>query len=397
MPKGVVGIDLGSDTTKVVVLESMRGVAPRVVGVGVAPAAGVRKGSIVRIDEAALALQSAMEHAERSTGMTIDRVHVGVGGIGLGYQKSKGLIAISRADKEVSKEDVRRALSASEANLQRSQNREILHSIPLLYCLDNETFTHDPAGLTGTKLEASTMFMTLFLQHARSVFRAVEEAGFDTDALIAGPLAVSQVLLSKREKEAGVMVLNIGATTTTIIIFEEGLPYSLEVLPYGSSHITHDIAVGFQVAMEEADRMKLEHGAVADAVGSTKKGELLEGSFSKKKFTEIIEARLGDIFELVEKHLKKVERTGLLPAGIVLTGGGSYLSGIDSFAKDYIKLPVRIAETPLLGGFKEKVRGLEWHTAIGVALMALEHKSSLSPLFRGRAGAIMHWLKAFLP
>ncbi|MBI2023377.1 cell division protein FtsA [Candidatus Giovannonibacteria bacterium] len=396
----VIAVDLGTDTIKSVALELVRGeIVPRVLGTGYAASAGVRKGSIVDSEDLAAALKESLDNLQKSTGIKAEKIFVGMGGQGLGFQKSKGLVAISRADNEVSKEDVKRALLASEANLQRIQNRDILHKIPISYTIDNEVVTHDPVGLAGIKLESSTMFLTLFMQQLKSVMKALDDAGTEPEDVFAGPMALSHAVLTKREKEAGVMILDIGASTTSLIIFEEGLPYSLEVLPIGGVNITHDIAVGFQASIEDAEKLKLGFGAVSSAAlpAISKKKDLIFGNYSKKDLTQIIEARLGDIFELVEKHLKKMDRMGLLPAGVVIAGGGSKLPGIMDFAKDYLKLPAKPAELPNLGGYKEKVKDPEWYTALGVALMALEINESLPPIFPGFAGAIFKWFKAFLP
>ena len=193
------------------------------------------------------------------------------------------------------------------------------------------------------------------------------------------------------------MILDIGSATTSLMLFEENRPYSLEVLPVGSGHITNDIAVGFQITLEEAEKLKINYGAVASAAVTSRRDDLVYGHYSKKKLSMTIDARLGDIFELTEKHLKKVGRVGLLPAGVVITGGGSNLPGIAEYAKDYLKLPARIAEPASLGGFQDKVKNNIWSGAIGVALMALEEKTSGSHLLRSPSGPFFRWLRAFLP
>ncbi|OGF74780.1 cell division protein FtsA [Candidatus Giovannonibacteria bacterium RIFCSPHIGHO2_02_FULL_46_20] len=396
-PYGVIGIDLGTDSTKAVFLEAVRGEdQPRVAAVSVSLSQGIRKGVIFEPDQAALSLRKALDALSQATEGASARSYISIGGIGLGFQKSRGLIAISRADGEVSGEDIRRAVAASETNLSRVQNREILHKIPLLYYVDNDTVTHDPLGLSGIKLEAETLFITMFSHHTKAVLKALDEAQVEVEELAATPFALSHAVFSKREKEVGVMALDIGAATTSLVIFEEGLPYSLEVIPWGSAHITHDIAMGFQISIDEAEKLKINHGAVTRSVSPGKKEDTVYGNYSKKKLSEIIEARLNDIFELVEKHLKKVDRTGLLPAGVVLVGGGANLPGIDSFVREYLKLPVRIGSPEHIGGFKDKVNNPAWAGAVGVALMGLSQKGG-APMFRGKSGVLLRWLRTFLP
>ena len=404
--KGVIGIDIGTESIKVVALEAVPGESlARVVGAGAALTKGMRKGVIIDPTEVTKAIKEAMGAFEKSTGIKSGNVYAGIGGIGVASQKSKGLVAVSRADGEITKEDVFRAIGASETNLSRIQNREILHKFPVLYRIDNETITHDPAGLMGVRLEAEVLFITSFSQSLKNIIKAFEEADVYIEEIIASPLAAAHAVLESREKEVGTMLLDFGASTTSVILFEEGLPYSLEVLPFGSSHITQDIAMGLRVTLEEAEKLKINYGTVRYENSSSNKKparpaggtDLVYGNYSKKKLAEIIEARLDDIFELVEKHLKKVERLGILPGGVVIVGGGANLPGIEEFAKERLKLHARVAEPAALGGFKDKVGNPAWSVAVCTTLMALEKKNSLSPFLRGRSGSFFKWLRAFLP
>ena len=348
-------------------------------------------------ESAARSLKETIENLKKTTGTNNAVMYVGIGGTGLAFQKSKGLVAISRADGQISKEDVKRAVATSETNLSRAQNREILHQIPISYKIDNETLTHDPVGLSGIKLEAETLFISIFSQNFKSLLKTLDEADLDVEDILALPFTLSRSVLTRREIEVGAMILDIGSATTSLMLFEENRPYSLEVLPVGSGHITNDIAVGFQITLEEAEKLKINYGAVASAAVTSRRDDLVYGHYSKKKLSMTIDARLGDIFELTEKHLKKVGRVGLLPAGVVITGGGSNLPGIAEYAKDYLKLPARIAEPASLGGFQDKVKNNIWSGAIGVALMALEEKTSGSHLLRSPSGPFFRWLRAFLP
>lgn len=404
--RAVIGIDLGTDSIKAVALGSVSGeLMPRAIGVGVAEGCGMRKGVVIEPDE----LSNAINEAKNSLAKSIDVKNlvacVALGGVGLSFQKAKGLIAVSRADGEITKEDIRRARQASETALTRLQNKEIIHRIPLSFKIDSEAATHDPLGLTGSKLEAETLFITILAQNIKNAIKALENTDIEVEEIVAGPIAASRVALGRREKEIGSMALDLGAFTTSMILFEEGLPYSLDVLPIGSQHITHDIAVGFKVDLDEAEKLKINYGAVgSEAENFSKKPaknsvgveDFVYGHYSRKKLSEIIEARLSDIFELVEKHLKKVERARLLPAGIFIVGGGANLPGIESFTKNALGLPVKIAEPENLVGFKDKIKNPAWSVAMGAALMALEKEPSPS-LFRSSGNPLFRWLRAFLP
>lgn len=403
--RGAIGIDFGTESIKAVALEIAQDGGIKILGASAALSEGLRKGVVVDIEAAAKSLSKTLESLQKSSDDHLGNIYAGIGGVGLGFQKSKGLVAVSRADGEVSKEDLKRAVAASETNLVRVQNREVLHSVPISYKIDNETVTHDPVGLSGIKLEAETLFVTVFAQHFKGLLKTFDEAGISVEDISCLPLAVSETVLLKREKEVGVMIMDIGSATTSLILFEENYPYSLEVLPIGSGHITNDIAVGFQIPLEEAEKIKVNYGTVEKNAESviTKKStkhtpeDLIYGKYSKKKLATIIEDRLSDIFELTEKHLKKVGREGLLPGGVIIAGGGSSLPGITEYTKEHLKLPARVAEIPNFGGHRDKIKNPAWAGAIGVALMALKEHSDGGTFAGGGKGTLMRWLRAFLP
>ena len=380
-----IGVDFGTESVKAVALElSSEESAPRVLGVGGALSRGIRRGAIINPEEAGEALREAVLSLASSCGVAKENIYVGIGGLATGFQKSKGLVAISRANGEVSKEDMKRAVSASETNLSKMQNREVLHRIPLLFKVDNETPTQDPSGLSGVKLESETIFITSQSTLIKSTIKSFENADLEVEEIIASPFACQMAVLQKKELEYGVMIMDIGSSTTSIAIFEEGLPYSVEVLPVGSAHITQDIAVGFQVDLDEAEKMKLDFNPNSPSKTN-----------GKKKLSDIIEFRFEDIFELVEKHLKKVDRAGLLATGVVIVGGGANFPGIEDLVKNYLKLPARVGNPHDLLGESEKVKNPAWSTAVGIAMYGLE--SSKNPFMRGKSGSFLRWLRTFLP
>lgn len=388
-----IGVDLGTESIKAVALEiSSANSVPVVLGVGGSIARGFRKGSIINPEEAAVSINEAITFLMKSSGVPKKNIYAGTGGLGISFQKSKGLVVISRADGEVSREDIKRTVLASEGGLSRLQNKEILHRAPLLYKVDNEMPSQDPSGLSGSKLEVETMFVLAQSTTIKSVIKSFEETDIEVEEIVASPFLVSRAILEKREMEVGVLVLDLGASTTSISIFEDGLPFSLEVLPVGSGHITQDIAVGFQIDLDEAEKLKLDFKGYDK---SSKQDELSGGKYSKKKLADIIEARFDDIFELVEKHLKRVDRTGLLPAGIVIVGGGANFPGVEELAKNYLKLPARVGHPLGIDGGKELIKNPAWSTAVGIALYGLEN--SKNPFMRGKSGAFLRWLRTFLP
>ncbi|MDD3662407.1 MAG: cell division FtsA domain-containing protein, partial [Candidatus Pacebacteria bacterium] len=276
-----------------------------------------------------------------------------IGGISLNSIVSIGSVITSKSDQEITNFDVLKATSSSEENLDLL-NKKIVHSISLGYKLDGKDIYVKPEGMHGVKLEARTLFVTCLKQNLEDLATAATLAKIEIEDIIASPLADSAILLSSKQKAAGCAIVNIGYETVSIACFENNTLISLQVFPIGSMDITKDIALGLKISLEEAESIKL--------------GSVIGGDYPKKKIEEIIEARLRDIFELVENHLKKIRRSELLPAGIIFTGGGSYLSNIEELAKEHLKLPVRVGPVDTNINNKLKIRDSSWYTAFGLAL-----------------------------
>ncbi len=381
----IIGLDVGTSTVKIVVAKSLPNEL-HILATGQKPGAGLRRGYVIDPDLTAEAIRGAVKEAERISNTTIRHAYIAIGGIKLEVLRSKGMAIVSRADNEVSENDVKRAINQAENNLSRIANRTIIHTIPFSYKIDGETVFGEPVGMKGEKLEAETLFVACLSQHLASLAKSAELAGVAVDDIIAGSLASSCILLTKRQKEVGVVLVDIGAETTAMAVFEEGNLLSLEVLAFGSNHITNDIALGLQTSLEEAEELKLSY--VSDN--------------QKKKITDIIEARLDDIFELIENHLKKIGRSGLLPAGVILTGGGANLANIEEFAKNYLKLPAKLGSPVIpLKIYDKQVHNPKWSTALGLCVLG----SGIIPIpgegagtgVKKRGHPLLRWLKSFLP
>ena len=382
-----VGIDIGSATTQCVVSTWDRSSgALSILGLGAAESFGVRKGKIVDVEAASKSLIAALRRAEKQAGMRVRSASFAVGGVDLSAIRARGVAAVSRASGEISEHDARRAIEAAQSNLEPLSNREVLHSIPLLYTIDGGLKTNSPAGMTGSKVECQALFITALQKDIRSVVRCAELAGIIADDVVAAPLAAARAIVPRRHKEVGTILMDIGASTVSLAVFEEGIPISLEVLPYGSASITHDLAIGFKTGMDEAEEMKRSFDARTLA--------------AKKQLAEIVSARLSDIFDLTNKHLKKIEREQLLPAGAVLSGGGSQLAELLEFTKDYLELPAQVGslQDVILPAGAE---GWQWATATGLCLLAYDaEKGKPEPGFvmTHKAGNFaLRWLKSLLP
>lgn len=382
----VVGIDVGTYQVKVVVTKSAqdsKGQAlPQIIGTGYAESRGLRNGYIVNEADVTRSIRSAVLMAEKSTGIPIKKAYISIGSIGLDETFSHGEVITSRADSEVTESDVDKVLQDSEERIQEHiPNRKVLHDIPINFTLDGEAVLGRPTGLRGTKLEVDALFVTVIEQHVNDLINAVEGAGVSVEDVMAAPLAASFVLLSKAQKRAGCVITNIGAETLSIVVFENNLPVSMKVFPVGSNDITNDIALGLKIPLEEAEKIKRGIG----------------NAYSKRKVEELINSRLHDMFELVDAHLKRIKRDGLLPAGAVISGGGANLAGISEVAKNALRLPARIAVLdPSLNG---KVRDVTWAVAYGLCVWGDSDPDDNGGIgiAKQAKNSILEWLSQFLP
>ena len=388
--KIAVGIDVGSYQIKVVVAESdPQTGTPKIIGTGIAESKGLRHGYIINATEVVRSIKKAAAQAEKASGITIKKAFLAVGGVGLSGSVCQGAVMVSRGDSEVTDLDVKKVQENCEENIPGplSLNRKIIHTIPIAYRIDGKTVMGRPQGMKGMKLETRILFVSALEQHLNDLISAVDEAGIIVEDVMAAPIAASLVTLSKAQKIAGVVLANIGAETVSIVVFENNVPISLEVFPIGSNDITNDIALGLKIPLEEAEKVKTG----------------INGQYPRKKLEEIIGARLSDIFELIDAHLKKINRNGLLPAGIIITGGGSGTETIEDQAKDSLKLPSRVAELVSDSAPKTQIKDSMWSVAYGLCIFGLNVNGTssyppLTPIAIGKMGRkVWKWIQQFLP
>lgn len=384
----ITGIDIGTYQVKVVIARApkkgSRNAIPKIIGTGFAESRGLRHGYIINESDVVRSVQDAVAQAEQIAGAKVKRAYISVGGIGLDEIRAHGEVITSRADSEIGHIDIDKALADSEERVQDDiPNRKILHAIPLSYTIDGEKVLGRPTGMKGTKLEIETLFVTAFEQHLNDLVNAIESTGIAVDDVMASPLAGSLVMLTKAQKRVGCVLANIGAETVSIVVFENNTPISLKVFPIGSTDITNDIALGLKVPLEEAEKLK--------------RGSPTSASYSKRRLDEIVSARLRDIFELIDAHLKEIHRDGLLPAGIIITGGGSGIATIQDLAEASLRLPSRVAT--LDPGKNGKVKDASWAVAYGLTIWGAtgaEEESGIKIAHR-TGNSILNWLKQFLP
>ncbi|MFA5095251.1 MAG: cell division FtsA domain-containing protein [Candidatus Paceibacterota bacterium] len=377
---------MGSTTTRVVMGEFLKGEKnPKIIGIGEAETKGVRHGYVVNILEAALSLKNAIASAENNSGIKIKRAFIAIGGVTLRGDISSGVGIISKADGEVTNLDINKALQDSEDNLNLN-NKKVIKVLPISFKLDGKDILGRPEGMRGTKLEIKALFITCSLSHFEDLLEVVTLAGIEPIDIIASPLAGSSIAMSPKQKIVGGALVNIGSETASLSVYEDGILVSLHTFSIGGADITNDIALGLKVSLENAERFKL--------------GNMGE-DFSKKKLDEIVEARLLDIFESIENHLKKIKRNELLPAGIVFIGGAANTPLLEEFSKSALKLPSRIGATEIFGNIKTKLRDPSWFTALGLIMSSDENNSyssgSLQNFFKNLKRIIKSNLKQLMP
>ena len=372
-----VGIDIGTYGMRVAIAEHNKGEPwPHILATAEADSSGLRHGYITNPQEALKSLRRVVAEAEKHSGIRIRKAFLSINSVSIGSELATGSAIITKADTEVTGLDITKAIDESQEQISGS-NKKILHAIPISYKIDGKEIYGTPQGLHGAKLEVKTHFVTCLDQHIKSLIDLVSECGIEILDIVASPLAASTVTLNERQKVAGCMIVDIGAETVSVGVFENGMLVSTHVFSIGSNDITNDIALGLQVSLEEAEGVKI--GAVLTNV-------------SRKKLDEIVNARLYDIFELIDNYLRKLKRSGLLPAGAILVGGGSQIPNIEYIAKDALKLPVKIGGAEFFHLSKNKVKDPSWMTVYGVCL-ATKHNAFDPNEGAGFSGAVKAFKK----
>lgn len=371
-----VGIDVGTTTVRCVVghIDSTTG-APTIVGVGKAPTKGMRKGFVVHLEGPAHAIDEALGEAERMSGYQVNSATLSINGAHIVSTKADGMIAVGAADHAITREDLHRIEEVATVG-KIPPNREILEVVPHEYILDGQAGIKDPLGMTGTRLEVSANVISALGPHLHNLQKSAELAKVDAHAITPSVLAAAKAVLSESQLENGVAVIDLGGATTSVAVFEEGELQYAGVIPVGGMNITNDLAIGLKTDPEIAEKIKIQHAvAVArkDVEGvSVKDGEEVM-SFTSSDIDEIVEARLEEIFELIQKELKKAGKAGQLPAGIVLTGGGAAMKYITEYAKHTLGLAARIGKPTGYGGVAEEVEQPAFATALGLMFADTDH------------------------
>jgi len=402
----IVGIDVG--TTKICTLigQVTDGLVPRIIGVGVVPSRGMRKGMIVNVHEATEAIARSVDKAERTAGVQVERAYVSISGEHITSVNSRGVVAISRGERGVLLSDIERALDAAQA-IAIPHNQEVLHVIPRGYSIDGQDGIREPLGMHGFRLEVEAHIVTGARSATQNLSKCIEALDIELEEPVLNPLASGEAVLTPTEQEMGVVLADIGGGTTGISIFIEGSVWHTVILPVGGHHLTNDIAVGLRAPYATAEELKTKCGHAQpghiegdELLDVAAFGEQARQQVSRRFLSQIIQARTAEIFELILKETKRSGYDGLLPAGLVLCGGTASLPGIQELGREVLDMPVRVGAPRGLRGLVDVLNDPAYATSVGLLLWGLRHESVLRPQ-RGRRSAtqkVVQWLRrAFLP
>jgi len=366
-----VGLDIGTTSVRCVVgMLDINSGKLSVIGHGSAQNLGVRRGSVVHVDEVASAITQAVSEAERIAGVQITQATVNVNGTHVSGVDSKGVIAISAGDREISAADRQRVDEAATA-VKFPPNREIVQFFAKGYSLDGQRNIKEPVGMQGVRLEVEAHIITAASPNLRNLDAALERANIVARHHTVSSLASAEATLTREQKEAGTVVLDIGASTTNLIVIEDGEVQHVAVIPIGGIHITNDLAIGLKTDLDVAEQVKLQHASLLEQRKVTANISLhnKQHSFAMEEVHMICEARVEELFEFVDKELQRIRRSRKLPGGVVINGGTAKLPGIAEFARESLQLAARVGHIHNVSGLVDTVDDEIFTTAVGLMML----------------------------
>ncbi len=387
----VVGLDIGTTKICMVIAEITDSGQVDIIGLGVCPSKGLRKGVVVNLESTVKSIEKSLEDAELMAGLTISRVFTGIAGGHIKAINSRGVIAVSGHDKVITQADLDRVIDAARA-VAIPLDREVIHVITQEFILDDQEGIKDPVGMVGVRLEAEVHIVTGAVTSAQNIIRSVNKAGLEVEDIVLEPLASSYAVLDENEKELGVILLDIGGGTTDIAIFSNGSIKHSSVLALGGDHVTNDIAVGLRTPNAEAEKIKKMHGCALtglidqdEEIEVPSVGGRAPRKVSRKILGEIIEPRMEELFTLVNREIKRLGIDESLAAGIVLTGGASLMEGTIQMAENIFEMPVRIGYPQGVSGLSDIINNPIYSTVVGLVLYGIKNRDTNKPgRFRGQ-------------
>ncbi|PIR41226.1 MAG: cell division protein FtsA [Candidatus Yanofskybacteria bacterium CG10_big_fil_rev_8_21_14_0_10_46_23] len=405
----IAGIDVGNARVKTVIADIDRDSGhPHIIGVGISESSGLRKGMVIDMTETIRSINESIKLAESMSGVKIKEAYVSISGLHVRSQISRGVIAVSRADNEISQNDIGRVIDAA-STVSLPPNREKLHVIAKQFIIDGQEYVKNPLGMKGVRIEADVLIIDGLSPYIHNIAKAINENNVEVVEFVFSPLASALAILDRNQKEHGVLNLDIGGGVSTLSFFREGDLVHTAILPVGSRHITNDLAIALRTSMPVAEKIKLKYGHVtkekiskkeeidlSEALGDT------EAVFSREELNQVIKARVDEINEMVSKEIKKLGPISIIPAGVVLSGGGANLAGLVNFSKEALGLPIRLGSYQSFEGMVDQIKNPAFAVAAGLILWGLENNYTGSSggsfgggvkLFKG----ITNWAKNFLP
>lgn len=382
-----VGVDVGTTTVRCVVghIDESSG-TPTVIGVGIAQNSGMRKGTVVHLNGPAKAIDDALGEAERMSGYEVNGACLSVNGSHILSTKAEGMIAVGATDHEINNDDIARVEEVATLG-KIPPNREIIEVVPHSFRLDGQDNIKDPVGMTGTRLEINANVISALTPHVENLRKAAEMATVSSHGTIPSVLAAAKAVLSEKQLESGVAVIDMGGATTGVAVFEEGDLQYVGVVPIGGMHVTNDLAIGLKTDPEIAEEIKLKHASAVvrkDKEGISHKHDGEIHTYQSDEIDEIVEARLDEIFDVVQKELKKAGRAGQLPSGVVLVGGASQMRNMAEYVREKLGLAARVGKPTGFGGVNEAVESPEFATVLG--LMLLDNETDPTHMNTNKSG-----------
>ncbi len=377
----VASIDVGTTKICTILADVSDGDSPRVVGVGISPSRGLHKGLVVNINEARESIRDSVRKAEQASNYKVESAYVGVTGRHVSSMNNRGVVAITRNDRVVRPDDLKRVLSTAQS-VKTASDRRLLHVIPRSYAVDGQPGVKNPVGMHGFRLDVETHVITAAVTSIQNLVKCIRSIGIDVEDLILEPLASSEAVLTADEKQVGVILADIGGGTTDVAVFRDGSIWHTSILPVAGYQLTRDIAIGLGLPFDIAEEMKKKYGSVMPVYeGKTDTAPAISQDghgVSYQDLCDIVRARVEEVLKLILLEMPSSEYEALVPAGLVLTGGSSNLSGIAALGRDILRLPVRVGTPTDVYGIADVLRDPAYATSVGLLLWGTKNEGKRS-------------------
>ncbi len=373
----VASIDVGTTKICTIMADVSDGGIPRVIGVGISPSRGLHKGLVVNINEARESIRDSVRKAEQASDCKVESAYVGVTGRHVTSMNNRGVVAITRNDRVVRPDDLKRVLNAAQS-VKTAGDRRLLHVIPRAYAVDGQPGVKNPVGMHGFRLDVETHVITAAVTSIQNLVKCIRSIGIDIDDLVLEPLASSEAILTEDEKQVGVIMADIGGGTTDVAVFRDGSIWHTSILPVAGYQLTRDVAIGLGLPFEIAEEMKKKYGSVMpvyEGKADTSPAISKDGhGVSYQDLCDIIRARVEEVLKLILLEMPNSDYEALVPAGLVLTGGSSNLSGISALGRDILRLPVRVGAPTDVYGIADVLKDPAYATSVGLLLWGAKHE-----------------------